>query len=159
MIRQLDNLKMSPGQDPDEFLTKIFEPRDQLVYVREPISDDRLTDIVIEGLTDDYDRVKYDAERDPDLSISDIEVTLRNMYSNRVARNILGNKGSRRRESVMIAASPPESSVTSSKFKGKCFLCGRVGHHARDCRSRQQTNSRTRRVKWSSLHRTDKHDD
>ena len=45
----------------------------------EPISDDRLTDIVVEGLTDDYDRVKYDAERDPDLTISDIEVTLRNI--------------------------------------------------------------------------------
>ena len=134
MIRQLDNLKISPGQDPDKFLPKRFYLRDQLVFMGEPIFDDRLTDIVIEGLTDDYDRVKYDAERDPDLSISDIEVTLRSMYSNRVARNILGNKGSRGRESAMIAASPPESSVTSSKFMGKCFLCGKMGHHARDCR-------------------------
>ena len=152
MIRQLDNLKMSPGQDPDEFLTKNYDLRDQLVYVGGPISDDRLTDIVIEGLTDDYDRVKYDAEREPNLSISDIEVTLRNMYSNRFARNILGNQGSRGRESAMIAASPPESSVTSSKFKGKCFLCGRVGHYASDCRSRKQTNR-------CSLSRTDRHDD
>ena len=120
MIRQLDNLKMSPGRDPDEFLTKMFELRDQLVYIGEPISDDRL-DIVIEGLTDDYDRVKYDGERDPELSISDIEVTLRNMYSNRVARNVSGNKGFCGRESAMIAALPSESSVTSSKFKG-CLL-------------------------------------
>ena len=65
LIRQLDNLKMSPRQDPDEFLTKMSELRDQLVYMGEPISDDRLTDIVVEGLTDDYDRVKYDAERTP----------------------------------------------------------------------------------------------
>ena len=67
------------------------------LYIGEPISDHRLTDIVTKGLTDYYDRVKYDAERDPDLSISDIVVTLRNLYSNRVARNILENMGSRGR--------------------------------------------------------------
>ncbi|CAM9471704.1 unnamed protein product, partial [Sphacelaria rigidula] len=84
LMRQLDNIKMSPGQEPDVFLTKVFELRDQLVYMGEPISDERLVDIVVEDLGDDYDRIKYDAERDPDLSISDIQVTMRNMYSNRV---------------------------------------------------------------------------
>ena len=54
----------------------------------EPISEGRLKDIVVEGLTDDNDGVKYDAERDPDLSVSNIEVTLRNMYANRIARGI-----------------------------------------------------------------------
>ncbi|CAM9968340.1 unnamed protein product, partial [Sphacelaria rigidula] len=133
---------MSAGQDPDEVLTKIFELRDQLVYMGEPISDETLTDIVVEGLTDDYDRVKYDAERGPDLSISDIEVTLRNMYANRLARGILGNKGLRGRESAMVAALPPDSSLTSSKFKVKCYSCGKLGHHMRDCRSRIQPKSR-----------------
>ncbi|CAN0036856.1 unnamed protein product, partial [Sphacelaria rigidula] len=56
-MRQLDNIKMSPGQDPDVFLTKVYELRDQLVYMGGPISDERVTDIVVEGLTDEYDRI------------------------------------------------------------------------------------------------------
>ncbi|CAN0075050.1 unnamed protein product, partial [Sphacelaria rigidula] len=156
-MRQLDNIKMSPGQDPDVFLTKIYYLRDQLVYMGEPISDYRLTDIVVEGLTDEYDRIKYDAERDPDFSISDIEVTMRNMYLNRIARGIL-SKGVRGRDSTMIAASPLDSSATPSRFAAKCYSCGRPGHFSRNCRSERQSNSRSRSVKWCSLHRTDKHD-
>ncbi|CAM9355662.1 unnamed protein product, partial [Sphacelaria rigidula] len=141
LMRQLDNIKMSPGQDPDVFLTKIYELRDQLVYMGEPISDDRLTDIVVEGLTDEYDRIKYDAERDPDFGISDIKVTMRNMYSNCVARGIL-SKGIRGRDSAMIATTPLDSSATPTKFAGKRFSCGRPGHQSRDCRSKRQPNSR-----------------
>lgn len=32
------------------------------------ISGERLTDVVIEGLTSDRDRIKYNAERDPGLA-------------------------------------------------------------------------------------------
>ncbi|CAM9872998.1 unnamed protein product, partial [Sphacelaria rigidula] len=131
LMRQLDNIKMSPGQDPDVFLTKIYELRDQLVFMGEPISDYRFT---VGGLTDEYDRIKYDAERDPDFSIADIEVTMRNMYSNRVARGIL-SKGVRGRDSAMIAASPLDSSTTPSRFAAKCYSCGRPGHFSRNCRS------------------------
>ncbi|CAM9938696.1 unnamed protein product [Sphacelaria rigidula] len=123
----------------------------------EPISDDKLTDIVVEGLKDEYDRIKYDAERDPDFSISDIEVTMRKMYSNRVARGI-SSKGARGRDSAMITTSPLDSSATTTELSGKCFCCGRPGHQSRDCRSKRQPNSRSRTVKWCSLRRTDKHD-
>ncbi|CAM9523918.1 unnamed protein product, partial [Sphacelaria rigidula] len=141
LMRQLDNMKMSPGQDPDVFLTKIYELRDQLVYMGEPISDERLTDIVVEGLTDEYDRIKYDAERDPDFSISDIEITMRNMYSNRVARGIL-SKGERGRDSAMIATSPLDSTATPTKSAGRCFSCNRPGHQSRNCRSKRQPNDK-----------------
>ncbi|CAN0059457.1 unnamed protein product, partial [Sphacelaria rigidula] len=147
LMRQLDNIKMSPGQDPDVFLTKIYELRDQLVYMGEPISDDRLTDIVVEGLTDDHDRIKYDAERDPDFSIFDIEVTMRNMYSNRVPRGIL-SKGVRGRDSAMIATSSSNNSSTPTRFTGKCSFCAKPGHDFRNCRSKRQSNSSGRSVKW-----------
>ncbi|CAM9757870.1 unnamed protein product, partial [Sphacelaria rigidula] len=77
-------MTMSPGQDPDVFLAKLFQLRDELVHIGEPISCDRLTDIIVEGLTSEYDQVKYNAARDRDLSIGDIETTLRNMYANRL---------------------------------------------------------------------------
>lgn len=65
---QLDNVKMSHGQDPDVFLTQVHQLRDEVVHMGVAISDERLTEIVIEGLTDDYDQIKYNAEHDPDFA-------------------------------------------------------------------------------------------
>lgn len=103
-------------------VTTLFALYDKLVYVGDTISEERLTDIVVEGLTDDYDGIKYDGERDPDFDISDNEVTMRNTYLTRVARGILTNVGVRDRESGMIAASPLDRSVMRTKFRGKCYL-------------------------------------
>ncbi|CAM9940472.1 unnamed protein product, partial [Sphacelaria rigidula] len=58
LMIQLDNNTMSPGQAPDTFLAKLFQLRDELVHNGEPISDERLTEMVIEGLTSDYDQIK-----------------------------------------------------------------------------------------------------
>ncbi|CAM9463687.1 unnamed protein product, partial [Sphacelaria rigidula] len=84
LMRQLDTMTMSPGQDPDVFLARLFQLRDELVHIGESISDERLTDKIVEGLTSEYRQVKYNAGRDPDLSIRDIETTLRNMYASRL---------------------------------------------------------------------------
>ena len=79
-MRELNSSSMSPGQDPDTFLSRVYQLRDELENAGETVSEERMTDIVLEGLTSDYDLIKYNAERDPDLSIQDIEMTMRNMY-------------------------------------------------------------------------------
>ncbi|CAM9796794.1 unnamed protein product, partial [Sphacelaria rigidula] len=86
LMLQLDGITMAPDQDPDVFFSTVFQLRDELRCVGEVVSEERLTDIIIEGISDEYDLIKYNAERDLDLSISDIENTMRNMYANRVAR-------------------------------------------------------------------------
>ncbi|CAM9795394.1 unnamed protein product, partial [Sphacelaria rigidula] len=60
LIRQLDTMTMSPGQDPDVFLAKLFQLRNELVHIGKPISDE-LTDIIVGGLPSEYDRIKYNA--------------------------------------------------------------------------------------------------
>ncbi|CAM9554146.1 unnamed protein product, partial [Sphacelaria rigidula] len=139
LMRQLDTMTISPGQDPDVFLVKLFQLRDELGHIGESISDERLTDIVVEGLTSEGDQVKYNAERDPDLSIGDIETTLCYMYANRLARKVTASR-SHGRDSSMLAAAMSHSLNQAAKFRGKCFLCGRRGHHARDGRSSGQSN-------------------
>ncbi|CAM9961211.1 unnamed protein product, partial [Sphacelaria rigidula] len=58
-MRELNNVSMSPEQDPDTFLSKVYQLRDELDNAGEAISEERLTDIVIEGLTSEYDPIKY----------------------------------------------------------------------------------------------------
>ncbi|CAM9980923.1 unnamed protein product, partial [Sphacelaria rigidula] len=141
LMRQLDNLTMSQGEDPDVFLSNIYQIKDELNNMNESVSDERLTDIIIEGLADDYSQIKYDAERDPDLSLSQIESTMRNSYVNRLARG----KSARKpvgRESAMYASSPLDSYSNSTLSHNKCFNCGKPGHISRNCRYMKQRNGR-----------------
>ncbi|CAM9207672.1 unnamed protein product, partial [Sphacelaria rigidula] len=55
LMRELNNVTMSPGRDPYTFLSKLYQLRDKLDNVGEVISEERLTEIVIEGLTSEYD--------------------------------------------------------------------------------------------------------
>ena len=158
-MRELNSTSMSPGQDPDTFLSRVYQLRDELENAGETVSEERLTDIVLEGLTSDYAMIKYNAECDPDISIQDIETTMRNMYANRVARKITSSKSYGRDSSMLVTSMPQHSSNQSSKFRGKCFRCGKIGHIIKECRSRRQFNSGDRAVKYCSLHHSNSHDD
>lgn len=124
----------------------------------ERVFDERLTDVVLEGLTDDYELIKYNAERDPDFSLEEIEVTMRNMHihANSVARRAPLRKW-KDCESAMVAAS------LSSNYNRSCHNCGKQGHFMRDYRSKKWSNRGTRfgaskAVKWCSIHLTDRQD-
>lgn len=50
-MRQLCGMVVSEGQDPDVFLAGIYQLRDELTDMREIVSEERITDTVVEGLT------------------------------------------------------------------------------------------------------------
>ncbi|CAM9516495.1 unnamed protein product, partial [Sphacelaria rigidula] len=147
---------MSQGEDPDVFLSTLYQIEDEITNMNESVSDGRLAGIVTEGLTDDYSQIKYDAERDPDFSPSQIESTMRNLCINRPARGKSVRKPVRR-DSALIAASPVEYSGTKTVHQVRCFTCGTMGHQMRECRSTQQSNDSGRQTKWCTLHRTANH--
>ncbi|CAM9542979.1 unnamed protein product, partial [Sphacelaria rigidula] len=156
LMRQLDTMTMSPGQDPDVFLAQVFQLRDELVHIGEPISDERLTNIIVKDLTSEYGQIKYNAERDPDFGIGEIESTLRNMYAKRLARK---NNCEQIAWSRFVNAGSSNISNQPAKFRGKCYCCGNVGHRMRDSCSRRQSNNGNMPVQWCALHRTDQRDD
>ena len=150
MKNQLVSMEMSEGQDPDSFINELYHIRDELVEMGEVINDDSLLDIVLEGITDDYKQIKYNAEADDTFSLDKAIFTMRNMHANRLAKHgpLRKQKG---RESAMVA-------IPSKK--GKCHICNKAGHWAKDCYSRN--NSTTKHSKksssWCSLHKTHLHD-
>ena len=99
-MRELNSPKMAPGQDPDIFLSRVYQLRDEV----DNAGEERLTDIVIEGLTSDYDPIKYNAECDPDLTVQSIETTMRNMYANRLTRRITSGRSYGRDSSLMVTS-------------------------------------------------------
>lgn len=71
-MHQLGSKIMSPNQDLDHYITKVYELRDKLKHIGESFSEARIMDLILEGLTDDYQQIRFAVERDPDISFKQI---------------------------------------------------------------------------------------
>ena len=49
LIRKLNGMTMSPNEDSDEYLTQVFQPRDELEHIGETFTEARILDIILEG--------------------------------------------------------------------------------------------------------------
>ena len=106
---------MMSNQEPDEYLTKVLQQRDELEHIGKSFTEARILDFILEGLSDEYKPVRFVAERDPKTLLKEIEITMRNMHANRVTRGGTSNfLREKRRESAMTA---------SSGFNGSCDVC------------------------------------
>ena len=123
---------------------------DELVEMGEVIDDDSLLDIVLEGLTDDYLQIKYNAEAHDSFMQDDAIYAMRNMHANRIAKHGPSRK-QKGRESAM---------VTTFNKKWKCHVCHKTGHWTRDCYHRKSSMKDMNEASknWCSLHKTHLHE-
>ena len=77
---------MTPNRDPDEYLTQVFQKRDELEHIGETLTEARIVGIILEGPSDEYEPIRFAADQNPEISLKEFEITMRNMYANRVAR-------------------------------------------------------------------------
>ena len=115
----------------------------------EVINDHNPLDIFLEGLTDDYLQIKYNAEADDSSTLDKAIYTMRNIHANRIAKHGPSRK-QKGRESAM---------VTTFNKKGTCHVCNKTGHWARDCHQRKSSMKYTSKAskKWCSLHKPHLH--
>ena len=119
LMRKLNGMNLKPNQDSDEYLTGVFQQRDELEPIGESFTDARVLGIILKGLSDKYEPIRFTVERDPEISANKKEITMRNLYPNRVARGD-GSTFSREkgRQSAM---------TVSSGFTGSCNYCKKPG--------------------------------
>ena len=75
-MRKLNGMTMRPNQDPDEYLTEVFQQRDELEHIGESFAEARILDVIMEGLSDEYKSIRFAAERDPEISFKEIKITM-----------------------------------------------------------------------------------
>ena len=61
LTQQLPHMVMTDGQDPDIFINEVYYSQDELVDMGEVFNDGSILDRVLEGLTDEYLKIKYSA--------------------------------------------------------------------------------------------------
>ncbi|CAN0393143.1 unnamed protein product, partial [Laminaria digitata] len=114
----------------------------------ERISDERFEDILLQGLTDDYEFVKMTSFHSPNFRIDDIQSMMRNLYIDRLSRPGNINK---------IAGRGAAMATTRRPRKVRCYNCQEFGHIKRDCTNTKQERFTT--SKWCSLHNSTTHSD
>ena len=79
LMRKLDNFKMEDGQDPDMFFVQVKQLADDLENMGEPISKHRVMDIILSGMTNEYELIQFQAMKDSEFSLDDLKFTMRSM--------------------------------------------------------------------------------
>ena len=64
-MRKLNGVTMRPNQYPYQYLTEVFQQRDELEHIGESFTEARILDIILEGLSDEHEPIRFTAERDP----------------------------------------------------------------------------------------------
>ena len=83
---KLVTFRMEEGQDPVDYIIKLKEIQGRLHEMGEKISDERFEDILLQGLTDDYEFVKMTSFHSPNFGINEIQSMTRNLYIGRLSR-------------------------------------------------------------------------
>ena len=69
IMRKLNGMVIKPNQDPDDYLTEVFQQRHELEHISESLTEARIWDLILDGLSDEYESIRFAAERDPEISL------------------------------------------------------------------------------------------
>ena len=82
--RELESATMRTGTDPDIFITHVWHLAEQLRFIGGTVTDEKLGDIILQGLPAEYHLIRYHASsRNEYNDLADITQTARNMWYNR----------------------------------------------------------------------------
>ena len=68
-MRKLNGMTMQPNQDSDEYLSEGFHHRNELEHIGESFAKARILNLILEGLSNEYEPVQFAAEREPEISL------------------------------------------------------------------------------------------
>ena len=139
---KLVSFRMEGGLHPDDYSINLFEIRGRLNEMGEKISDERFEDILLQGLTDDYDVVKMTSFHSPNFGINEIQSMMTNLYIYRLSTPGHVNK---------LAGRGAAMTTTKRSRKVRCYNCHEFGHMKRDCTNSKKKRSDTPKPTHTTL--------
>eukprot|EP00903_Cladosiphon_okamuranus_P012172 g11418.t2 len=149
-MARLANSRMEEGSDPDIFFSKIDQLCDELEVMDERVSKHRKMDVIMSGMPAEYDLIRFQAMKDPEFSLEELQLTMRNMHMNGFTRSKRNGRGT-----AMSAG----GLIKHDESKVKCHSCGMLGHFKHECTrkgaGRQPGNNRNSNSKFKPRHKDD----
>ena len=120
--------------------------------MQENILDERFQDIILQGLTDDYDYIRDTHHRDRTFGLEEMKNTMKNMYVDNLSRR--DNNRSRIGGRGVAMGTRNLSDI-------QCHGCKEYGHYRRLCPKNKnlQGKSGGGGKKWCSYHNSTSHND
>jgi hypothetical protein len=126
--------KLKKGSDPDAFITYLEEIRLRMAEMDSDVTDKQFMLHVLNNLNSDYETQvtllerMIDDEFEP-LTIEYMREELNVRYERLNSRNKRNNDENGESDKALYAG---------GKFKGKCKVCGIIGHKAADCKKKNR---------------------
>ena len=173
---KMNHTKMTPGQDPDEFLYIMDSRRDRLNTSTPPEgpTDRQYEDILLQALSPDYESIRRAHLERRDFGLADIRRMMAAIYADNLSRQSITTTGIAGPGAAMKTVDRDLSDV-------QCHNCSTFGHYRRNCPNRRkqqykggqnqqqpfrQQHTRGRQQKkgggggiWCSYHKTTTHSD
>ena len=140
----MNSERMSPGQDPDEFLYELDTHRERLKTCDPPegSTDRQLENIILQALPPEYERIRTSHFEMPDFGIADIRRMMSAIHAANLARSRSTTRIARR-GAAMPAAEDNDRDIIchycerADYFKNMCPL--RAKHAATTSRATERT--------------------
>lgn len=150
LYTELTNVLMANGEELADYLARVEKIVAALNRAKETLSDALLVAMVLKGLTDEYNPFSVHVTQTREvLTFTEFKARLRSFECT------LRYRGRPRTDEVMTAnykASKPKFKEEKKYFNGECYICEKMGHKARDCRSKDKKPQR----KVASAHNSNK---
>ena len=165
LLLWLDNSVMRSDIDPNAIISEVFQLRDKLSDLGEVFSDERLTSIIIDALSEEmYSTVKVQLIRDPDLGLEEIISMMETIFINhserssvpKMSQELCRKVGNSDRESTML------DNVRESGMTVTCPNCKKSGHKMKHCKQVMKKSDKSSNVengtrKWCSYYHSNGH--
>ena len=130
---KMNHTKMTPGQDPDEFLYIMDSRRDRLNTSTPPEgpTDRQYEDILLQALSPDYESIRRAHLERRDFGLADIRRMMAAIYADNLSRRSITTTG---------IAGPGVAMKTMDRDLSdvQCHNCSTFGHYRRNCPNRRK---------------------
>ena len=151
LLKSLILLKLKNGEDMRDHLHSFFDIVDKLQEMELEINDDLLTILLLYSVPDEYESFGIAIETQEKLpSPENLKIKLLEEYEARKrngGENIQGamfvkhNQG--KPKGNYKNPDKPKEKEKNERFKFPCHTCGKIGHYARDCKSKSYRKNET----------------
>jgi len=136
LIKQLNESRMGKKEDPDEWITNLERLKQRIAECGKTIDNNELVMHILYHLPTEYDTIndKYlkDLDDRNDVDLEDLRADLRRKHDSLVDSGRI-EKNNEDRNDKLVKEERALKTGFKKQFKGKCRVCGKIGHKGTDC--------------------------